>query len=443
MVQAARRQLARLGPWAAHPVPRNAAAMYVSLAVGTLVTLVLVADLSRVLGPTHWGELLLAQALSTWLGIVVAYGFGLGGARAVAQARSDRQALGRLAAGILGAQGLLLLASLPLAVLAAVLLPPFRHHAAFVPAAWCLSVAANLTPGWYFQGVERMVPLAMAPLVSGVLSAVLTLALVRHPDQALTALWLQTGGVAASTAWLLRRMCRELAVPWPTRADVRRGLRTGSSMFLFRLSVLFYTNANTLILGLFVPPALVSFYGAAERINKQALGWSGPIGSALFPRISHLVRHDPQAARRLARLYLLAMTAFGLLAGGLIALLAPWLVRLLLGARYGAAVPLVRLLAALVPAIAVSGVLGTRWMVPLGMDRDFNRIIAAAGALNVLSAVLLVPRLGDAGMALAVVGSEFFVTAAMLWVLGRRGAGLLRPLPSPAPQATAPLPPEA
>ena len=411
--------------WTTNRVIRNASALYGTMAIGMLTTLVMVTFLSRVLGPAHWGQLILAQALAGWLGIAVAYGFGLGGTRAVARVREDRAALARLASGVLGAQGLLLLASAPLPLLALGFLPPFRHHAGFVAAAWSLSIAGNAGPRWYFQGVERMGPPSWAGSLSGVGAACLTLLLVHRPTQALAALWIQAGATALGTAWLFWRMYRE--IPWvrPGWADAMQGLRTGWSMFLFKVSVRLYTNANTLILGLFVPASLVSFYGAAEKINKQVLGLIAPISTALFPRLSHLVQQDPAAARHLARLNLGLMTAFGLAAGGLVALFAPLVVHVLLGPRYGSAVPLVRLLAALLPAIAVSTVLGGGWMVPLGLDRDFNRIIASAGVLNVAVAVALVHPLGDTGMALAVVSAEWFVTLSMAWVLQRRGAGLL------------------
>ena len=61
------------------------------------------------------------------------------------------------------------------------------------------------------------------------------------------------------------------------------------------------------------------------------------------------------------------------------------------------------------------------WMVPLGLDRQFNRVILAGGALNLVLAVMLAPRFAQIGMAAAVVATEIFVTLALYSTLRRRG----------------------
>jgi len=59
-------------------------------------------------------------------------------------------------------------------------------------------------------------------------------------------------------------------------------------------------------------------------------------------------------------------------------------------------------------------------MVPLRLDRQFNWIIAGAGLLNLLLALILVPISGQMGMAVSVVIAELVVTAAMILVLRTR-----------------------
>jgi len=76
-------------------------------------------------------------------------------------------------------------------------------------------------------------------------------------------------------------------------------------------------------------------------------------------------------------------------------------------------VPVLRVLALLLPLIAASNVLGIQWMLPLGLDHVFNRIILAAGVLNLSLAYWLAPRFAEMGMAWAVVIAEAFVTFIM------------------------------
>jgi PST family polysaccharide transporter len=100
---------------------------------------------------------------------------------------------------------------------------------------------------------------------------------------------------------------------------------------------------------------------------------------------------------------------------------SPFLVRLLLGPGYEGAVLLMRVLAWLLPLIALSTFL-SMWMLAQRMDRSFTIITFIAGLLNVSLGFLTVPRYGALGMAWVVVLSEAWVTGAMvvyLWWKGR------------------------
>jgi len=93
----------------------------------------------------------------------------------------------------------------------------------------------------------------------------------------------------------------------------------------------------------------------------------------------------------------------------------------ILGNRFEASIPVLQIMAALPLLDALGTMFGVLWMVPLGLDRLFNRIILAGGALNLVLAVALAPHFAQIGMAVAVVATEIFVTLALYATLRRRG----------------------
>ena len=104
--------------------------------------------------------------------------------------------------------------------------------------------------------------------------------------------------------------------------------------------------------------------------------------------------------------------------GALLALAAPTVVALLLGPGYEDAVPVLRVLALLVPIIAVGTVLGLFWALPFGRDRVLLLVTATAGLVNVALVVVLVPRMAALGMAAlgmasAVVTAELLVAVTL------------------------------
>ncbi len=194
----------------------------------------------------------------------------------------------------------------------------------------------------------------------------------------------------------------------------------GWSLFLFRGSVSLYTTGNAFILGLFVSPLWVGYYAGAEKISKAFLGLLNPVSQALYPRLTHLVYHARARAVTLARIAIAAMGTGGTALGVLVFVSAPLLVRMILGPGYDQAVPVLRILALLPPLIALSTVYGVQWMLPLGMEGPFNKIILLAGGINVGLAVILAPSYLAVGMACAVVTAETFVTIAIYLLVRRR-----------------------
>lgn len=399
----------------------NILALYGVHVVNYLFPLFTIPYLARVLGPKEWGLLAFTQAFGGYLQLVVEFGFGLSATRQVAQVRDSIRKRAELLAGVLGAKVLLSLLVLGLALFLAPQIPALHGRPELFWAGVFWALATAFSPLWYFQGLERMRLVASLDVVGKGLALVLIFLWVKGPGDVWKVLFLQGGASLLATAVALGVAHREVPWLWPRPHWVVCALRTGWSMFFFRSAVSLYTLGNAFILGLFATPQVVGYYAGAEKISKAFLGLFTPISQAFYPRISHLVRHTPLEAARLARVGLRVLGLGGLALGLGVWLGAPLLVRVLLGEGYEPAVPVLRILALLVPLIALSNVLGIQWMLPLGLDRPFNAIIVGAGFLNLALAVFLAPHLQHVGMALAVVISELWVTLGMWLYLRKRG----------------------
>jgi len=187
--------------------------------------------------------------------------------------------------------------------------------------------------------------------------------------------------------------------------------------FLLSGALSFYTIGNGFILGLFGSSSAVAYFVGAEKISKNVAMLLSPITQAVFPRTSHLAASARGEAARLARTSLLLMGTLACAMGLTIFIMAPLLVRLVLGPGFEPAVVVLRILALLPPLTIVSAVLGVQWMLALGLDRLVNAVMLAASLLNVMLALALVPRYLQIGMAISVVASEAFVMFGLYAVL--------------------------
>lgn len=419
---------------ARHAVVQNTVAMALVQAGTGFVPLVTIPYLARVLGVAGWGLVAFAQSFGTYMSVFGDYGFALSATREVARHRDDRDAVAEIVAGVLGAKTLLAIGMIAVAAGVRWWVPIFRGNGPLLWAGLFWALARTSSMIWYFQGCERMRTVAWLDIVTQSLAAVAIFIVVRKPSDGWLALALQGAGYLASFFIGLALTYREVAARVPTWHSIRDALSMGWSMFLFRGSVSLYTAGNAFILGLFVSPVWVGYYAGAEKISRAFLNMLNPVSQALYPRLSHLVYHARDRAVRLARLAVAVMGCGGALLGGLVFILAPPLVRTILGPGYGAAVPVLRILALLPPLIALSNVFGIQWMLPLGMDRAFNAIIIAAGLINIILAVAFAPAYLASGMAWSVVSAEMFVTASIYALLRRRRLDPLSYSPQTAPE---------
>jgi len=216
--------------------------------------------------------------------------------------------------------------------------------------------------------------------------------------------------------WLIYRM---IPLRFPSLILVRESLQRGWPMFLLRSGMSLYIVGNTFVLGLFAPASLVGYFAGAEKIRSAIFGLLSPIGSVLYPRLSNLTHHSRDKAIRLARIGTVLVIGGGLVLGLLVYVFAPLLIELLLGPGFEPVVPVLRILSLVLPLSALTSSVALQWLLPLGRDAVVNRIFMCAGLLSISLALVLAPKFAHLGMAWAVVCTEAFMGASLVWVVVR------------------------
>jgi PST family polysaccharide transporter len=406
---------------------RNILALYGVRAVEQLLPLLVLPYLTRMLGPEGWGLFAIAQAFAMYGIVTVEYGFGFSGTRAVASARDQPGRLAELITGVLVAQFLLACVVTAAACVLRAVVPVFENEPPLLWAGLAFAILQGFNPVWYFTGQER-IPLVGAITVGAKLLATLAIfALVRTPEDSWLVLACYAGGslVATTTGYAL--MLREVRPGRLGLGLVGRTLRLGASMFVTRIALMMHTAGNVFLLGLLVVPHQVAFYAASDKLCRPVAWLLQPINTALLPRLSHLVGASPDRAQQLATMTFFLQGATGIAFGLTIGLSAPWLVRLLFGPEYGAAVAVLQVMAAIIPLMVVNGALVTQWMIPHGLDRLLSVVIVTSAGINLALALILAPRFGALGMAWVTVVAESFILTGLLFSLRHKGLNPITP----------------
>jgi PST family polysaccharide transporter len=398
-------------------IRRNLLGLYSLHAINIGTPLVTVPFLARRLGPETWGLLVFAQAFAAIVALPVEYGFAFSGTRKVAHHRDAPDDLAKIASGVLGSKLVLAILAGAVAVAVRPFIPMLYDHASlFWPALlWASGQAFSMA--WLFQGLERVSALACIEGGFKLAAAAALLLFVRNAQDVVMAVWIQAGAASASALVGGLYVHREISFRIPSRRLISQTLRWGGGMLLYRATESGYGLGAPFLLGVLADARSVGYFAGADKIIRTLAGLLDPLNRALFPRIVRASRSGTESAAPVARRGALFILPISMAMSVGVAIAAPWIVRLLLGANFTAATATLRILAVLPVAIACKNILGVQWMVPLGLDRRFNAIMLLAAGLHLALAVLLAPRYGHLGMAAAVVSTELVIPLSMFVTL--------------------------
>lgn len=377
--------------------------------------------LTRRLGLDGFGVYAAGIALALIVAVVVDYGLSISGPRDIAGTVEGR---GAIVGQALAMRGVMAAPAVVVGVGLAMINLVLDGAGVVAVMAILLGVGQGASLLWFFQGIRDPAPAAMLEVGFALAAAVAVLAWPSLSVGGVMAV--QAAGVWAGVAASALLLFRRHEVTAPGREFVRRALVEGAPLFASRAAVVAYTGAGVLMVAALAGPVQAALYGVADRLAAASGSLMRPLAGLIAPRIAGLLVEDAGAAFRTARWVLgLSAAGFVVLAAGL-TLAAPVLVRLLFGEGFAPAVEVLRLLAWVLPLVAISQVLGLHLMTPLRMDRRFALIVGVGCVATLGPAVLLAPTYGATGMAWARIVGETAVVFACLICLKAHWASLFQ-----------------
>lgn len=377
------------------------------------VPLVTMPFLTRVLGPSAWGNLAAIQALAITLSIVVEYGYQYTATRSVSIARECPEKVNLIISAVFGAKIILSLVAALVAVCVYLAVPSFQESAWLFLIGVFYAIVLGWSPLWYFQAMERLEGAAAVDVASKLLSAVCIFVAVRDSGDGVVVLGAQAALTAAATAWNTIRMTRESGLPTVQMRSVRNSLVEGFPLFLYRAVVTTYAAGSTAVLRGMSSSIETGNYANADRLTSAAKSLIVPVGQVMFPKISRLHAESPLRAKRLMVTSLIGVTIPFTLVAVTGIFLSPWLLPLFFGPAYTATIPIFQVLCLTLPLVAASNVLGIQWMLARGRERAFNTLVVSSAIASIITMIILVPQIGGVGMAWSVFVAEALLVLTM------------------------------
>jgi O-antigen/teichoic acid export membrane protein len=389
---------------------KNAGFLLVSQAASVGAAVVTLAFTARYLGVGRFGEQAVLRAAAVFVTPLLATGLQLQVVRNLGRDR-DRTEAASVSFGLAHLLGFLLVLGGGLLGCALVsLLPLSRTYrlGGYAAVLLALSGVWDALPRAVFLAYELNQFNLVLSVASGVLCFLSTLVAIRWDAgvpgilvaSALPVFVCAQGGLC----WIYLRLLRPaLALEPREMVGILRGsLVLGLSGVLQRA----YTQVDVWLLAALRSAAAAGTFSMAYRVTVQAQGASILISSAVLPRLSRLARTSRDDLRTAFEHLLLALLTASVGAAGLVAAWAAPVVLFVVGPRFAASAGALRLLSVVLVSSLPSALLFFT-LVSLGKDSVATGGLAVTVAANVLLDLALIPQLGVTGACFGTIAAEW------------------------------------
>lgn len=194
------------------------------------------------------------------------------------------------------------------------------------------------------------------------------------------------------------------------------------ALYVFALNVIIsiYLQLNNVLLGFMKDTEAVGYFTAATKIMVITMSISSALGAVIMPRTSNLIaeeRMDEFKALVQKSYDFIFALAMPLMVG--LIFTSPSAVLLLSGEGFVPAILTSQIVAFNILTVGLSGVMGIQVLYPLGKINIVILCTSIGAIINVFLNVLLIPRYGHNGTAVAYMLAEMTVTVSMFFI-GKR-----------------------
>jgi len=361
--------------------------------------------LARILGAADFGKISFAQVLIVYFMLIANLGLNTLGVREIARDKSN----------VINYTGNIVTLKLVLTVFSFCLMLVFVNFIHKSPQIKYLIIfyGFSLFPSallleWFFQGVEKMEFIGISRILSKISYALLVLLLVKSSKELLIIPYLWLFGSLIAGGFLIYIFTKQYGKfklvfdlsRW--KGLIRRALPIGAASMMIQI----YYNFDIVMLGFIKGDKVVGWYNAAYRVILFAWMFFPLFINAIFPLMSRYYKESKEKLEILisSSTKLLSIIGFPLGVGGTI--LAKPIMRFLYGERFDSGVIAFQILIWSVVIICLRCAYEHSF---LACDKEKRYMFGVmSGALtNIGLNLILIPRFGLKGAAVATVISEF------------------------------------
>lgn len=382
--------------------------------ITAIYPLIAVSYLSHIVHADRVGAINYAQNIVSWFVIIAGLGLPTYGTKEVAKVADDKDKRSQLFCDLFTVNFL----STSVAVLAYVALvfavPRFTNEYVLYAVAGVQIVLSYINVDWFYQGMEEYKYISIRSTIIKLLSLIALFIFVRTPDDYIVYVVLHVIAIAGNNVFNIVHVRRYIALRGK-KPSVWKYVKPVVILLIASLAIEAYMMIDTLMLGIFHDDTTVGCYSNAMKLTRMVNTLCSAVGAVLLPRLSvTFASGDKTQFNTLVNTAIKVMLLLAIPATVGMVVLSDEIVLLLFGSTFGPSVPILKVLALMVPVVVFNTMLGMQVLVTADMEWKYILSVGIGAVVNIISNAIFIPRFGGVAAAWTSFASEVVVLTAYL-----------------------------
>lgn len=361
-----------------------------------VIPLILSPYLTRTLGETALGTYTYINSIAYYFVVLANLGISRHGQRIISTNSNDDQSLRKVFWSLFFVHILISLFITLIYVGYVVFLAKDDHVIYIIEICYVLSALFDIT--WLFYGLENFKSVVIKNAVIKIIVCFLTFTLVHEPEDLGVYTLITASGILFGQIVMIPQAIKIVKPIKIEYIDIRQHIKP---LFVFSIAVIastLYTVFDKTLLGILSTKENVAFYEYSNSIISVPRTIVSVIGTVMYPRACKMVVNNDILGQKKYIKYSFFFTALigvGTIFG--LAAIANQFAIFYFGKSFAICGEVMIFLSPLVYIVGIGDIIRTQYMIPNGMDLQFNFSIIFNAIVNVLVSTFLIPKIGIYG----------------------------------------------
>ncbi len=263
----------------------NISSLTIVQLANNLIPLVTLPYILRIIGLENFGIIAFSYAVSTYLSVLVDYGFTTSATRSIAENRSNILNRRELFTSIFLLRSVATFFSLFILFFLILLVEKIENNYIVFLFSFGIVISNLLSPTWIFQGLERMEFLAIFTLISRIFYIILIFSWIQEEQDYIYVPFINSLSLILSGLLGIIMCFYKFEVTF-TKVSfyyLKQTFLNAWHIFLSKLYAISYINLNILVLGFMTDNLTLGIYALAERIVLAIQNLTKPLITGFYP----------------------------------------------------------------------------------------------------------------------------------------------------------------